>query len=242
MEKTLQTFRYLSKSLMVMIAIGFLTILGNIAVSDLVFFLTDHYNTIPSSGPLMAYIEITAGIFALLIGLVVFLINFKVALANGISRKTFLLANIPAIAMVAAAFSIFNLVVVLIHGLFWPMTLATIWIYPQAGWVGALVLQFALYYLWVVVGWFIALAYYRSNTPVKWAISLAPFVVFGLLQVANAQSGGAVFAALAEYIRLSMGTAGGTPNPYQATFSMLVYSAILYGLTYLLLRRTPLKD
>lgn len=240
MEKTLQTFRYLSKSFTAMIVIGFLTILGNVVISDLVFFLAERYNKAPAA-PLTTFIESTAGIFALLVGLVLFLVNFKVALANGISRKTFLLANLPAIAIVSAAFAIFNLLVALIHGLFWPMTLISLQAYPQAGWVGALVLQFAIYYLAIVAGWLIALAYYRGNTPARWAISLAPFVVFGLLQVANAQSGGAVFAAIAEYMRFSMGMATENPNPYQAAFFMLVYSAILYSLTYLLLRRTPLK-
>ena len=37
-------------------------------------------------------------------------------------------------------------------------------------------------------------------------------------------------------MKMSMGT------PYRAALSMLVYSVILYGLIYLLIRRAPLKD
>lgn len=224
-----------------MVVIGFLTILGNILISDVVFYLTDRY-TSNTTIPVTVLYEITAGMFALLTGMVLVLNNFKVALANGISRKTFVLANLPAIAIVAAAFSIFSMVVGLIHGLFWPMNLISLQVYPQAGWIGAVVFQFALYYLGVVVGWLIALAYYRSNTPVKWVISLTPFILFGLLQVANAQSGGIIFAALGEYMRFSMGMQSQQPDPYQAALFMLIYSAILYGLIYVLLRRTPLKD
>ena len=136
----------------------------------------------------------------------------------------------------AAAFSIFNLVVVLVHGLFWPINFISALFYPHAGSVGVLILQFALYFLLIVAGWFITLAYYRSSVPVKWAISLAPLGLYALLKVANARSGGATFTSIREYLHASMG------NPYSATASWLAYSAILCGLVYLLIRRVPLKD
>ncbi len=236
MKKTLQTLRYLFKSSSMGIVFGFLVILITVAISDLVYFLTDYaYNTVHPVVTLMVPFEVTAGIFALLIGLVLFIATFKVALANGISRKTFLLANLPAAWIAAAAFSIFNLVVVKVHGLFWPITTIIGWNYPQIGWAELLIFQFALYFLLITAGWFITLAYYRSSVPVKWAISVAPFVLFGLLRVAQARSGYPIFAAILEYLLWSL-------SGPRAVFSMFAYSATLCGLVYLLIRRAPLKD
>lgn len=243
MKKTLQTFRYQIKAFSGGIFFGFLIILSTVAVTDLVYFLTDRlYNTVHPVVSLTVPFEVTTGLFALLIGLVLFITNFKVAVANGVSRKTFLLADLPAAGIAAAAFSVFNLAVVKVHGLYWPVNSISELIYPNISWAGFLILQFALYILLIIIGWFITLAYYRSSTPVKWAISLAPFVLFGLLRVANARSGGAIFEAIEEYLRMSLGTEIGKPDSYRAAASMAAYSAILGGLVYLLFRRAPLKD
>lgn len=237
MGRSLQTLKYLSKSFTALIGIGFLTILGNVVLTDLVFYLNHRYTSVPLTAPF----EIATGMYALLIGLVLFPVNFKVALANGVSRRSFLLANLSAIGMAAAAFSIFNLGVVLVHGLFWPINMPS-GLFYHTGWVGLLVLQFALYGLLMVVGWFIALAYYRGSDPVQLAITLTPFVLFGLLLAANARTGGAIFGAIQRYLVMSLGLETGSPDPYRAAFSLLAYSAVLLGLVYLLIRRAPLKD
>jgi hypothetical protein len=157
-------------------------------------------------------------------------------LANGVSRKTFLLANLPLAVMAAASLVIFNLIVVLIHGLFWPLNFIGDLFYPHTSLAGLLFLQFTLYFLLIVAGWFITLAYYRSSVPIQWAISLAPFVLYALLRIANAFSAGVIFTSLGDYLRMT------TSGLYKAAFSWLVYSAILCGLVYLLIRRAPLRD
>jgi hypothetical protein len=236
MEKTLQTLRYLAKSFSGVIVIGFFVILGTVAVTDLIWQLTSSsYNSVQQVVPLTVPFEVAAGIFALLTGLLLFIMNFKVALVNGISRKTFLLANLPAAVIVAAVFSIFDLVVVKVHGLFWPVISIMDLFYPHAGWAGILILQFTLYFLLIMAGRFIALAYYRSNTAMKWVISLSPFILYGLLKVADASSGGRILAALREYRHTSM-------SMEWAPFTMLAYAVIMFGLVYLLIRRAPLKD
>lgn len=235
MKKTLPTLRYLSRGFAGLTAIGFLSIVGSIAITDLIYYLTDRYNSVHTSVTLTAPLEFTAGMFALLTGLLLFIANFKVMLANGISRKTFLLANILAAVGAAAALSIFNFVVVLATGLFQPVILISHLIYPYSGWAGLLILQFALYFWLIVLGWFITLAYYRSSKPVQWALSLAPFVLFFLLQQDNSR-GGAITNPIREFLSVSMLT------PFRATTSMLAYAAILCGLVYLLIRRAPLKN
>jgi hypothetical protein len=235
-KKTLQTARYLFKSFAWVTVSGFLSVLVSVAITDLVYHLTDRSSTPHPVVSLTTPFEVVDVIFALLIGLILFITNLKVSLANGISRKTFLLANLPVAMMAAAALVIFNLIVALIHGLFWPINFISDLFYPHTSLAGLVILQFALYFLLIVAGWFITLAYYRSSVPVKWAISLAPFVLYALLRVANAFSAGVIFTSLGDYLRMS------TSGPYTAAISWLAYSAILYGLVYLLIRRAPLKD
>ena len=235
MNKTLQTIQYLVKSFSGGILFGCLIILSTIAVTDLVYFLTDRYNTVHPVVSLTVPFEATTGIFALFFGLALFIADFKVTLANGISRKTFLLSNLPTAAIAAAAFAVFTLAAVKVHGLFWPIRTLIEQMYPFIPWAWAVVFQFALYFLLVIGGWFITLAFYRSSKLGKWALSLAPFVLVAALSVADARSRGAVFAAIGDYLRLSM-------RGDIAPFTLLAYSAILCGLVYLLLRRVPLKD
>lgn len=233
--KTLPTFRYLMKSLGPWIVIGFFVILCTVAASDLIFYFTEKYHPLETVVPLTVPFEFSTGVFALLIGLAQFISDFKVGLANGISRKTFHLANLLSAGTWAAAFSIFNFLVAKVHGLFWPIAFSSEVFYPQIGWAEILILQFTLYLLLIMVGRLIALAYYRSSTAGKWAVSLAPFVLLGLYLVGNARSGGELGAALWGYHRLTMGMD-------LAPVTLLVYSAILAGLVYLLFRRAPLKD
>jgi len=236
MNKTLQTFRYLSKSFMGLTFMGFLVILGNVAIVDLVFFLTNRYNPVQQVVPLTGPFEVTDGIVIFLVSLIPFIPNLKIAVANGVSRKTFLLANLPVAAIMAGALSIFNLAVVRVHDLFWPIIFLSDLFYPQNSWAGVLVLQFALYFLLIAAGWCVTLAYYRSRVPLKWVISLAPLGLYALLRVANALSGGDTFQSIGAYLRFSLG------SPLRATLSMLAYAVVLCGVVYLLIRRAPVPD
>jgi hypothetical protein len=236
MKKMLQTLRFVSKGFARVTAIGFLCVLGTVALTNLIFHLTDRINPVHQVVTLMVPFEVTSGLIALLIGLALFILNFKVVLANGISRKTYILASLLAGLLVAAALSIFNATVVLVHDWFWPILSIGDGIYSQTNLVTSILLQFALYILLIVAGWFINLVFYRSSTPVRWTIAVTPGVLLGLMMVENGNTNGAVFRTIWEYLFLTMG------DPYRASASMVVYSAILFGLVYLLIRRAPLKD
>jgi hypothetical protein len=230
MEKILQTMRYLSTGFILMLAIGFGSLLGNVLFTNLIFHLTDRAGIGRAVGPLTVPLEMTASIFALLIGLILFLSNFKVAIANGISRRTFMVANLPVALLAAVALSLLNGITVLVHGLFWPVVSITQLFYPQG--VGLLLLQFGLYFLLIAAGWVISLAYYRASVPVRWAISLSPFVLYVLLRMTNFDT--------EPLIKLSLGL-GNQHNAYQGAAFLFLYAAILFGVTYLLIRRAPLK-
>jgi hypothetical protein len=234
MNNLLQTIRYLVKSFVAGIVLGFFVILGIVAITDWVYYFTDHqYNTIHPVTSLTVPFEVVAGIFALLIGLVLFIPDFKVALANGISRRTYFLASLPSAGLAAAVFTIINLVVIKVHGLFWPINSISDVFYPHSGWLELLILQFILYFLLILTGRFITLVYYRSSAPVKWVISLAPFVLIALLLVEDARLGGTISRAFDDFVHWLY------PRVLP---TMFVDSVILSGLLYLLIRRAPLKD
>jgi hypothetical protein len=237
MEKILQTMRYLSTGFILMLAIGFGSLLGNVLFTNVIFRITDRANIGRAAGPQTVPLEMTAAVFALLTGLLLFLINFKVAVANGISRRTFLIANLPVALVAAAALALLNGIVVWVHGFFWPAVSISHLLYQQASSPGLLLVQFGLYFLLIAAGWAISLAYYRASVLVRWVISLAPFALIALLRVINIETGG----SLTSFFRYSLGLVGSQPNPYQGAAFLFVYAAMLIGATYLLIRRAPLK-
>jgi hypothetical protein len=238
MNATLKTFRYLVRGYSVMATIAAISILSCVAIVNLVFRLTDGYDgafSTPTGAPLTVPTEVTAWIFALVTGIALFLTNFKVMLVSGVSRKTFWLASLPAAALLAATLAFFNLLVVAIHGLWWPLVLISELIFPGLGWIGLFLIQFARNLMSLVLGWFIVLAYYRSSRLMKWVISLAPVALISLLLTANAQTQGDTGAGLQTLWQAAMRS-----SPAAAALTMLFTAAVVYGLVYLLLRRAPL--
>lgn len=238
MKKVLPTLRYLLKSYSKVIVIGFLSMLVTIAITDVIFYLTDRWNTDHQIVSLTVPFELTTGIFAVMIGLLLFILNFKMMLANGVSRKSYLIANLPAALAAAAVFSLFNLASAEIHSQFWKINFIANLVYP-INWFGLLVFQFALYLFLIALGWAIALAYYRSSVPVKWIFTMSPFVLLYLLFADQSRT---LYYAIEEPLKILMGLREDPHNHFQAAGSMLAGFALLSGIVYLLLRRAPLKN
>lgn len=235
MKKLRQTLRYLNKSFSIGIIFQFPIILSTVAITDLVYFFTSRYTTVHQVVSLTVPFEFNTGIIALLFGMGLLISTFKVTLANGISRKTFLLANLPAAVIVSAIFSIFNLLVIKIHGLFWPINAISDLIFHNIRWPGFLLFQFALYLMLIMVGWFISLVSYRSGKVGKWALVGGPFAIYGILKILDASTAGLVFKTIHDYFVWHFDFPRVVPL-------LLAYSAINYALVYLLIRRAPLKQ
>ncbi len=80
------------------------------------------------------------------------------------------------------------------------------------------------------------MAYYRSSGLGKWAVTFAPIGLYVSFRLVRASLGGLVDSRIDDYLHLTL------RSPYSAAVSMLVYSIILCGLVYWLIRRAPLKD
>lgn len=240
MNLTYKTFRYLTRGYTVMTLIAFACILACVAVTDLVFHLTDPYDGVisqPFNTPLTVPTEVTAWLFALVAAIALFVTNFKVMLANGVSRKTYLLASLPAAAAFSLALALINQIVNAIHGIWWPLVLIAENIFRGIGWFSLLLVQVSQYLMVVILGWCIILAFYRANRPVRWALALSVPVLLSLYWVVNLQTRGALGYAIEDVWRAAMRS-----TPGAAILTMLACAALLYGVVYLLLRRAPLKD
>lgn len=235
MNRTLQTIRYLIRNLRWMMIAGVLVMLGVVILTDYIFYRTGGFNLSQSSVP--GTVEMTAGVFSLLIGLLYFRPHFRVALANGISRKTLMLANLPAAGLMAVVFAFATQVILNVHNLIWPISSITNAFYPSTiDWLRAALIQFLLYFMLICLGSFVSFIYYRSNTMMKWIISLAVCFVFFLPTIAPQDYYMSIAPAIHDFLvwcRIGF---------VRAPLMLLGFSAILFEMTFLLVYRAPLKD
>lgn len=104
-------------------------------------------------------------------------------------------------------------------------------------------LNFCLYTAALAIGYFITVAYYRMNKIAKILVSIGvPGLYIFVLPFADALLfKGALTNAFVKAILFSFGGANGG-NPYVAMGSGLLISVVFLGLTYLMVRRAPIKD
>ena len=177
MNRTTQTIRYLTYSLKWMIITGVLVMLGIVILTDFILFRTGGLTMSQSSVP--GTVETTADLFSIFIGLLYFRQNFRVAIANGISRKTFMLANLPVAVLVAVIFTIACQVIVAVHNLIWPISSSDAVINAsKLSWLGSSASQMTAFFMLIGLGWFVTFIYYRSDTVLKWVISLVASFIF----------------------------------------------------------------
>lgn len=214
---------------------GIVIMLGVVVVSDYIFYRTGGLDMSQSMG--LDAAEVFAAVFTFLIGLMLIRPNFRVSLANGISRKTFMVANLPVAVLVASFFAVANQIIAAIHNSLWPPKPGwETWFPTSSGWLWPLLFHIMLYLMMILAGWFTSFIYYRSNTMMKWVISLSASFIFFLPTFAPefySMTISPVIRALYLW-RLQ--------NPVRGPLIILILSAFLFGLTYWLVHRAPLKD
>ncbi|PKO14995.1 MAG: hypothetical protein CVU39_13050 [Chloroflexi bacterium HGW-Chloroflexi-10] len=240
MNNLWKTTKYLLGSLVGMIIIGSVSILANAIFADIILYFNQK-NGMMMGEQTFGNLEGTAAVFVVIVGIIFFYIQFKVLLANGVSRKTFFWANLPIFAVISAIFALFITLVTILHRFFIPMITVSQKIYTGTNLFDSTIIQFAAYFFCGVLGWLIFLAYYRSNAAMRWVITLAPFGLVGLLFVLDSAVGGKISLAIGEFLSAVMGFAGSVPNPYIGVLSLLVLAAGINWVNYLLIRRAPLK-
>lgn len=176
-------------------------------------------------------------IFLFILGLNAYKSTFHMLIANGVSRKTMfisfaLMALSVSVGMMAADALISQIST---HALNSFVHITTRFEY--AGFGMGLLWMFCGNFAAIVIGYLIAVLYYRMNKPVKLLVSIGiPVFFLIILPIFDMYFfRGAVVNALLEAIRFLSGVS--TNNPLIGIASALV----LGGLAYLAIRRAPVK-
>jgi hypothetical protein len=192
-------------------------------------------------------LEMASMIFLFIAGLNSFKATFHMLSANSVSRKTMFVSFLAVIGIVAAGMAVIDSVYGLIMralGDYNPM-----FIQLYGGQQAALGVMAGKGFLWMfcsylaagMTGYFITTLYYRMNKPVKLLVSIGIpvllFIVGPALDVTLFNS--AVSNAFAWFFAWSSGLASG--NPFMGMISDIVLVAALGGLSFIALRRTPVK-
>lgn len=187
--------------------------------------------------------DVVAIIWIFIMGVLSFSASFKFMLANAVSRKSLFWANILSMVITSATWAV---VITLVLSLISKLQLQAIVLYPvfykDNSILGAIVWFFGIFFLLIVLGWFITMVYYRSSKRMAYAITLAPFILSGLLLIINQETSGKLFDSMSQFYMSAMGFSDSLPNPYIASFSMLLLALIICAFNYLLIRRAQIKD
>lgn len=213
-------------------------IIFNIMISVIITYLFKDSNLYAGISDMIAYITMFN------LGIVFFKPSFKFLLANGISRKSLLKANILSITILSV---VWGIIVALILWLIKILDIKIIMMYPlfytKGNLFGDFVWLTSAFFLLITLGWFINMLYYRSSKPMRLAISFTPFILLSALSFVNKLINGQLFSSIGTFFSKAMGfTGNGYPNPYFASLNMLLFAVMLGGFNYLLIRRAEIRE
>ncbi|MBC3795864.1 hypothetical protein [Acetobacterium tundrae] len=207
-------------------------------------------------------IDLAPAIFLFVYGLNAFKENFQMSLQNGISRKTLFINQIAVDLTLAVGMSLLNQIFLFIgksmasffNTIQYSSILEKIYDLRYAGHPNGLMLYLEnfLFYIFLFaaflsIGYFISVAFYRMNKKQKFAYSfgfyILAFVAFPLIDELLYKLG--IFSVqisevLLRFLYAIMGVSA--QNPYIAMISLLIISIIMRSLTWLLVRKTGIKN
>lgn len=186
-------------------------------------------------------LESATAIFLFVAGLNCFKSNFKFMLANNVTRKQFYFGNIIALISVAAYMALLD---VMLHNVLdssIPYESVVSQLYKNSSLFAGLIWSFGLNTLFVCLGWFITMLYYRCNKVMKIIVSIAPIPTIALFQYINWISGGLVGRAAADFLNRAMGFTYNN-NVYIGALSLLVGAAAIVSICFLPVRNAIAKD
>jgi len=162
-------------------------------------------------------------------------------MANNVSRKRFYLGNIIAIASLAAFMALIEVILNNVLKAMLPYMSTFEQLYIKDFFLADFAWSFGLYMLLASLGWIITMIYYRSNKLMKTVVSLVPVFVIVLGAIINNLVDGAITRALGRFFSAALGFSYGK-NAYIAFLSFIIGTLGVLALSFLLIRRMPLKD
>lgn len=188
-------------------------------------------------------------IFIFVVGLI-FAESFKMLLQNGCSRKTIFLSFIFSTFSMAAFMALvdsmtgllMNIVTNYESGFFQIYGARYLSMQAAQPFFEGLLWYVTAYTMMAMIGFFITNLYYRMGKLLKILVSVGVPVFFVIiLPMLNNLTGGAISVGIKNFFDFAWGFSHGF-SPYFSMVSTTIFSAILGGLAYLLIRRAVPKQ
>lgn len=201
------------------------------------------------SGGTFDGLEFVSYIFVMVAGITSFKPNLKLALANGISRKTEFTASMLSAATISVIFLAANSLIGLLFGTITTyqsdfQTMYTSSDFPNNGVYGLMAAIYNVFSLFgsYTFGYFVGGLYYRMSKPLKIVVSVGvpvmAFIGFPIIGVISYKN--ELIAGIITYVIKTVGTI--IANPYLTTLWDLILAIAFLVFSFLLIRRAPLKE
>lgn len=197
-------------------------------------------------------LELSASISLFVFGLNAFKPNLRMFLQSGTSRRTLWCSFCIAAVGVALSVGLINSLfpVVFRQTVGYESTFDLLYLTYASSIQGYSLLRTLWcsmgYMSFLFLGFFLSTLYYRMNTLLKVIVSVGvPALVFVVMPIAEVYfSWFHGFTSLLRFTSWAMGLilTEGKSIPWRGVGSMAVFSAVMAGLSFLLIRRAPLKD
>ncbi len=192
-------------------------------------------------------LDMASVIFIFIVGLNSFRTTFHMLSANNVSRKTMFVSFLTVIAAVAAGMAVIDSLYALIMSGIGNYQSAFIQMYGLAS--AEIAARTVTGFAWMLccylaagmAGYLISALYYRMSKPVKLLVSIGVpvLVLFGLPALDFSLFGRTMLKAVSTFIGWASGLASG--DPHMGMISSGVLFALLGCLSYLALRRAPVR-
>jgi hypothetical protein len=196
-------------------------------------------------------LETASMVFIFVVGLNSFKSPFRMLIQSGLSRKTYFISAVSGIFILALAMSAIDSVNALAGEKLWVYQSTYFQFYGQRYLRWGTFIQYLDGFFWSVsayswiamTGLLITAMYYRMDKTLKLLVSVGvPVLVFIVLPIVEATfTHGLISRSVSRFFSYAFGFANGT-NPYYSVVSCLIFSAVTGWLTYLLIRRAPVKE
>lgn len=200
--------------------------------------------------------EMATVIFLFVIGLNSFKENFLMLLQNGSSRKTIFTSGVLSMLIISAGMAVIDFIILMLSKLatgnmkaLKVMGIFEINYGRHVDNIGgfqahteSLIFQILMYLAFVLIGYFITIAYYRMNKAAKTAVSIGvPVGIFVILPLID---GTLLKGRISDWTNDLFNYAFGlqSQSPYHAMVTFLLISVVFAALSWLLMRRAVVKN
>lgn len=201
-------------------------------------------------------IDMAPAIFLFVCGLNAFKDNFYMALQNGISRKSLFINRIYVVLTLSVVMALFDQIIMVLgktvdslsESINYSGVMEMLYGSQFGTQSGGFLKYFesflfltTLFIAFLSLGYLITVIFYRMNKKQKISYVVGFYVVaFVILPIIDMLMAGQLSIILLKFLDMTMGIS--VQNPFIGMFSLIVFSIILSGLTWILIRKAGVKN